>query len=97
MIVLNASYIRKYSPKRRIILNSCFQGVGYFMVAVGCLTNFYLVVLGVLIVGMGSAFGEVTMYGFIERFPSIYVGAFAAGSGVCGLLSSMIYLILKSS
>jgi len=50
----------------------------------------------VLIAGCGSAFGDVTMWGYIEKFPSIFVGSFSAGSGICGLSSSLIFLILKS-
>ena len=58
------------------------------------MTSFYLVLFGVLFVGVGSAFGEVSHLGFIERFPSIFVGAWGAGSGVCGLVSSLTYLLL---
>jgi hypothetical protein len=93
MICLNATFIRRYPSKSRIILNSCFQGFGYLFVALGCLYDFYLVVIGILIMGCGSAFGEVTMYGYIENYPSIFVGAFAAGSGICGLSSSLVYLL----
>ena len=62
----------------------------------GCLTRFYLVLFGLLFVGVGSAFGEVSHLSFIERFPSIYIGAWGAGSGVCGLTSSLIYLLLDT-
>ena len=70
--------------------------VGYSVVAIGCLTNFYIVLIGVLAVGMGSAFGEISHYGFIEKFPSIFIGAWAAGSGICGLASSLTYLLLNT-
>ena len=74
----------------------CIRDRGYTLVAIGCLTNFYIVMVGVLAVGMGSAFGEVSHYGFIERFPSVYVGAFSTGSGICGIFSTLFFLLLNT-
>jgi hypothetical protein len=49
-----------------------------------------------LIVGIGSAFGEVSHFGYLKSFPSEYVGPFWSGTGICGLAGSLMYLVLHS-
>ena len=51
---------------------------------------------GALIVGIGSAFGEVSHFGYLKKYPSKYVGPFCSGTGICGLAGSFMYLLLHS-
>lgn len=70
------------------------MGLGYFGYGMGALTSFWVSLSTALIVGMGSAFGEVTHYGYIDRYPSEFVGPFAMGTGFSGLVGSLLYVIL---
>ena len=70
------------------------MGTGYALVAFGWLINFYVIMAGALIVGIGSAFGGVSHFGYMKKYPSEYIGSFASGTGIWGLVGSLIYLIL---
>ena len=49
-----------------------------------------------MVVGIGSAFGEVSHFGYLKNLPSEYVGPFCSGTGICGLTGSFMYLLLHS-
>ena len=66
------------------------------MIGVGCFFNFFVCLLGALIAGVGSAFGEVTHLGFIEKFDAEFFGPFSAGSGLSGLIGTLLYLMLQT-
>ena len=72
------------------------MGLGYTAFAFGCLINFYIVMGGALIVGIGSAFGAVSHFGYLKKLPSEYIGPFSSGTGIWGLAGSLLYLILHS-
>ena len=92
----NANILVRFSAKSRIVFNAFIMGLGYTAIAFGCLINFYVVMGGALIVGIGSAFGEVSHFGFLKKLPSNYVGPFWSGTGIWGLTGSLLYLILHS-
>ncbi|CAI2371529.1 unnamed protein product [Moneuplotes crassus] len=95
ILFINAIWLVKYSPRLRLLCNATFMFIGYAIITIGCFINFYFVIFGALFVGIGSAWGQVIHYGFIRRFPSEYVGPFSSGTGMCGLFSSMLYMILN--
>ena len=96
MIFLNAYWLMKYKALPRIILNTIIMAVGYVVIAVGSYYNFFLALLGALIVGTASAFGDVTHLGYLGLFDPQFLGPFASGNGTSGLLGSLLYLLLKS-
>lgn len=96
IIWFNASVLMKYSPKYRIVANGVIMATGYLVVGLGWFYSFYIVMAGALIVGIGSAFGEVSHFGFLRNFPSSYVGPFWSGTGIWGLTGSLLYLVLHS-
>jgi hypothetical protein len=76
IILLNAGVLMKFEPRSRIIVNAIIMANGYAIVGIGCFFSFYIVMIGALIIGVGSAFGEVSHFGFLRDFPSEYVGPF---------------------
>lgn len=58
---------------------------------------FVLVVLGVLMIGNGSAYGETTSLAHMERFPPRLIGAWASGTGLSGVLGALLYLLLHTA
>ena len=96
IIIMNATFLVKYSPRNRIITNGIIQATGYTIIGLGCFSSFYVVMIGALIVGIGSAFGEVSHFGYLKMFPSEYIGPFVSGTGICGLTGSLMYLVLHA-
>ena len=78
------------------MINGVIQAVGYALVGIGCFYSFYVVMLGALIIGTGSAFGEISHYGYLKLFPTEYIGPFISGTGISGLAGSLLYLILHA-
>ena len=96
ILFINAMFLMKYAPRTRLIWNAFIMFSGYLVIAVGLFTNFYLIVFGALLTGTGSAFGQVIHYGFIKSFPSEFVGPFSSGTGICGFIGSLLYMIFSS-
>lgn len=57
---------------------------------------FALLLLGVLCVGNGSAYGESVNLGYMERFDAGMIGWYSSGTGFSGVLGSLVYLGLKN-
>ena len=95
--ILNTLFLVKYPPETRIFINSILQAISYILVGIGWIYSFEVAVCGTIFVGTTTAFGEVSHYAFLQKFPSEYVGNFVSGSGISGLTGSLIYLILHAN
>lgn len=54
--------------------------------------RFLVALVGVVFCGNGSTYGESVSLGFLERFPSRTVGGWSSGTGMSGVLASLVYL-----
>ena len=59
--------------------------------------RFAVALLGVFFCGNGSSYGESVALGYIGSFPPKLVGAWSAGTGMSGVLASLIYLGLSAA
>eukprot|EP00756_Hemistasia_phaeocysticola_P002258 Hpha_TRINITY_DN11559_c0_g1::TRINITY_DN11559_c0_g1_i1::g.32180::m.32180/K12389/BTS, CLN3; battenin len=80
-------------------------GTASGLVIVGCAswigdsggTHFAMAVLGTIVLGTASAFGESTALGFMYKFPRGMVGGWSSGTGMAGVLGSGLTLGLFSA
>jgi len=59
--------------------------------------RFAVALCGVVVCGNGSSYGESVMLGYMERFPSAAVGAWSSGTGMSGVLASLLYMGLSAA
>ncbi|KAG5479005.1 hypothetical protein LSCM1_02847 [Leishmania martiniquensis] len=58
---------------------------------------FVVMLLGVILVGTASSYGESVMLTFIQRYPDSIVGAWSSGTGISGVAASLIFIGLTSA
>ncbi|KAG5501587.1 hypothetical protein JIQ42_05433 [Leishmania sp. Namibia] len=58
---------------------------------------FVVMLLGVILVGTASSYGESVMLTFIQRYPDSIVGAWSSGTGISGVAASLIFMGLTSA
>lgn len=58
--------------------------------------RFFVALVGVVFCGNGSTFGESVALGYMERFPSTTVGGWSSGTGMSGVLASLVYMGLSA-
>ncbi|CCW65839.1 unnamed protein product [Phytomonas sp. EM1] len=58
---------------------------------------YVIALIGVVFCGNASAYGESVSLAFMECFPALTVGSWSSGTGGSGVLSSLIYLGLRSA
>lgn len=59
--------------------------------------RFFVALLGVVFCGNASTYGESVALGYLERFPSTTVGGWSSGTGMSGVLASLIYMGLSAA
>ncbi|CAI2371898.1 unnamed protein product [Moneuplotes crassus] len=96
ILFINALLLMRFKPKHRLIANTFIMIAGYGCIVAGWFSSFYLVVVGAIFTGTASAFGQVIHYGFIKSIPAEFVGPFSSGTGICGFVGSLIFLVLDS-
>ena len=94
--IFNAKFLLKIYHKVRIAI-----AVSLFLSGVTCIIlalrneTFVLALIGSTLLGMGGAFGEANIQGFIKGFPPETIGAFSSGTGGAGLFGSFYYFMFK--
>lgn len=68
--------------------------LGYVVMFLGNMYNYWICLGAALLIGMASSLGEATHYGFIRKFPRYFVDTFSAATGFSGFLGSLFYLVL---
>lgn len=58
---------------------------------------FVVMLIGVVLIGTASTYGESVMLAFIQRYPDSIVGAWSSGTGISGVAASLIFLGLTSA
>ena len=73
-------------------------GYGLMTVAllIGDTAGFVLSLVASVCQGIGSAFGETVMLGYMKSFPSKILGAWSSGTGMAGFLGAGLYLLLAA-
>jgi battenin len=59
--------------------------------------RFFVALVGVVFCGNASTYGESVALGYMERFPSTTVGGWSSGTGMSGVLASLIYMGLGAA
>ena len=83
----------------RLTANSIVMIIGF--VLIGAITvkqfeaGFYLSLLGAVLHGLVTAFGESTIFGMLKGYPSRLVGAFCSGTGFAGVVGAGLFIALK--
>lgn len=54
--------------------------------------SFFVVLLGVVLVGIESTYGESAILSFVQRYPADTVGAWSSGTGISGVIATLMYL-----
>jgi len=100
---LNAFFLYKHSVGSRIIATTIMNVVGIMIIAcskyVGSTgtAHFWFALLGVTTTGTACSLGEAVLLGYLEKFPPTLVGGFSSGTGMSGVLGSLLYLGLRSA
>ncbi|KAI8783883.1 battenin isoform X1 [Biomphalaria glabrata] len=92
---LNTFLLLKVSYTLRYIVNGCIMLLGLFGISYAF--NFAFAIVCIAVVGSSSAFGENVTLGFLTRYPSSLVNAWASGTGMAGLLGASIFIIFGCS
>jgi battenin len=95
--VISAKYLLKVYHKIRVGIAVSFfiMGVTSIILAYKFM-SFPLSLFGTMLLGMGGAFGDSAIQGFMKAFPSeIFVG-YSSGTGGAGLFGSFYYLFFKA-
>ena len=101
--MLNAFVFDAMPYKRRYIIMGIQTLLGLVLVMVSpyCGSNdtakFAIALVGVLNVGNGSSWGESVTLGYIERFPSRFVGAWSSGTGMSGVIATVFYMAMRAA
>lgn len=94
--IINTRFLFKFRHKTRIWMAVTMWALSCILNIIAYLTNqFWLSIIGTLLVGVGNGIGDGTNYGFMKCFPPIILSGFASGTGMSGIIGSLIYLIFK--
>lgn len=94
--ILNTRYLVRFRHKTRIWMAVGMWALSCLFNIIAYLTNqFWLSIIGTLLVGVGTGIGDGTNYGFMKCFPPIIVSGFSSGTGMSGIVGSSIYLVFK--
>eukprot|EP00796_Vickermania_ingenoplastis_P009079 gene9079-6372_t len=99
--VLNAFVANRVSFNLRMTLMVILTVTGLFLNAFSAPLGgyndpycFLIVILGVSFSGTAYSYGECVALTYIQRYPSYMVGAWSSGTGISGVITSVLYIIL---
>ncbi|CAG9568932.1 conserved hypothetical protein [Leishmania major strain Friedlin] len=102
--VLNMFIATRVSYNVRITAMALSSLLGIFFVSfaapIGGYNNvsaFVVMLIGVVLLGTASTYGESVMLTFVQRYPDSIVGAWSSGTGISGVAASLIFLGLTSA
>lgn len=87
---INGAFLLKVPYWIRYVINAVLMLIGLFGVAYA--PSFWFSLICIMCVGASSAFGENVALGYLRLFPSKMVNAWSSGTGMAGVLGSVIYI-----
>jgi hypothetical protein len=72
------------------------MGTGISLTAVSTHINFEVAVVGILLLGAGTALGDSVMLGYLQQVDPLLTGAWASGTAAAGMVGTLVYLLLFS-
>lgn len=94
--LFSGRFLVKYPHKSRIIATIFFiiLGICTIIFAIYSL-SFGVAIAGSIFLGIGTILGASTNLGFLKAFPPETVTGWTSGSGLAGVLASLLYLVIK--
>eukprot|EP00759_Apiculatamorpha_spiralis_P036845 PhF_6_TR37073/c0_g1_i6/m.54315/K12389/BTS, CLN3; battenin len=101
--LVNAFLLHHSSVSRRIWVTAIMTAVGIVIIALAAqignsnASHFIVAIVGITFVGTACSFGEIILLGYLEYYPSHLVGGWSAGTGMSGVMGSLMYLGFSSA
>ena len=61
------------------------------------ISDFFLTLIPVIMLGTASSLGEATMLGYLRTFPKEYVSGWGSGTGMAGVVGASLSLLVKKN
>lgn len=87
---VNGAFLLNVHYGIRFTINAGLMLIGLFGVAYA--PSFWFSLVCIVFVGSSSAFGENVALGYLRLFPSKMVNAWSSGTGMAGVLGSVLYI-----
>jgi len=98
--IANIKFFIKILHRYRIYTVITISSIGYVIISVSCAATedwgFYLSLVGSVFCGSMQALGEGVNLGFLKSFPSELVGGWSSGTGLAGIVGSLLFIALNS-
>ncbi len=94
--LINMTCLLEISFGTRMFFNFLFMLIGGGLTMISMKLEFAIAVVGVIFIGISSAFGESVLLGYFKRYDPKVAGAWSSGTGGAGLFGSLAYVLLKS-
>ncbi|CAD2221645.1 battenin [Angomonas deanei] len=102
--IVNMFFATHLNYNIRITAMALFTLLGLFFVSfssqMGRYNNgasFTVMLIGVILSGTASNYGEAVVLTFVQRYPATMVGAWSSGTGISGVAASLIFIGLTSA
>lgn len=87
---INGAFLLNVPYGVRFVANALLMLIGLFGVAYA--PSFWFSLICIVFVGASSAFGENVALGYLRHFSSKMVNAWSSGTGMAGVLGSLLYI-----
>lgn len=101
--VLNAFVANRLSFNLRMTIMVTMTIIGLFLNAFSAPLggyhdgySFLVLIVGVSFSGTAYSYGEAVALTFLQRYPSDMVGAWGSGTGISGVITSLLYILLTN-
>lgn len=94
--IINIVFLLEVSFAKRVFVNFAIMACGGVITMFSMKISFYMAVVGIILIGTSSAFGESIMLGYFKRFDPKVAGAWSSGTGGAGVFGSLSFVLLKS-
>lgn len=94
--IINTLYWLDTSHNKRILLCSIVNGISLLCLSISIHINFISCVVCITMLGCCSSLGESVILGHMKHTDPVYVGSWSSGTGMAGLVGTLIYLLLHS-
>jgi len=103
--MINGKYFINISYRKRIICLGIYFFCGYILLSLVLIlnnrkilndkTSFLLTMIPSLIMGTGSALGELTIMGALRNYPKNLINGWSSGTGVSGIIGALLTLFFN--
>jgi len=76
----------------RIVTNGLLMTVGLILLTFSIYVNFWASIVAIIVIGSSSSYGESVVLGYLRGYESDLVGAWSSGTGMAGVVGSLLYL-----